>query len=259
MTHRSSLVITPIIGVPLINPGDDLARIVWEALAVNGVELIDDVILVLAQKIISKAEGRLVNLNTIVPSATAKRLSEETGKDARYVELVLGESAEILRKRPGLIIAQHRNGFVCANAGIDHSNVNVEGSGNEDWFLLLPENADASACAFQRCMARYSKKRLGVLITDSHGRAWRNGTVGVSIGTCDVPELVNRIGDHDMLGYELKATIIAAADQLAAAATLVMGEAEEGIPVVHVRGFPYPLRQSSIDEVIREKEKDLFR
>lgn len=258
-SQRNPLVITPIQGIPLISPGDDLSTIILGALAANQIELMGEDILVIAQKIISKAEGRLVNINTVVPSETAIQLSGVTGKDPRYIEMVLGESTEILRSRPGLLIAQHRNGFVCANAGIDHSNVNAVEGNQEDWYLLLPEDADASAAQMQREIWKQTQKHIGIMITDSHGRAWRNGTVGISIGTCDVPELINRVGDHDMMGYELKATIIGAADQLAAAATLVMGEAEEGIPVVHVRGFPYPLRPSSVREVIRDKAKDLFR
>ncbi|NSW51745.1 MAG: coenzyme F420-0:L-glutamate ligase [Anaerolineae bacterium] len=264
MPTRNPLVITPISGLPLVKQGDDLAGILWEGLDKNGISLKDEDILVIAQKVVSKAEGRLVNLQEITPSEKANQLALVSGKDARYVELVLRESAELLRIRPGLLICQHRNGFVCANAGIDHSNVSTSNIASDDssdggWYLLLPENADQSAARLQQGLMIRSNQHIGVLITDSHGRAWRNGTVGISIGTSDVPELVNRIGDRDLFGYELKATIIAAADQLAAAAALVMGEAEEGIPAVHVRGFPYPLRQSSISEVIRPKEKDLFR
>lgn len=259
MTERQPLIITPIKGLPLIQPGDNLAEIIGTGLVENEIRLLDGDIVVVAQKIVSKAEGRLVNLAEVSPSPEAIQLAQETGKDPRFVELLLQESNVVLRNRPGLIIVEHKHGYVCANAGIDHSNVEGDGGNREDWVLLLPEDADNSASLLQKSLSEAFQANIGVLITDSHGRAWRLGTVGVSIGTAGVPELINRIGDYDMFGYQLKATIIAAADQLAAAATLVMGEVEERIPVVHVRGFPYPLRESSISEVIRPKEKDFFR
>ncbi|WP_298004468.1 coenzyme F420-0:L-glutamate ligase, partial [Anaerolinea sp.] len=154
---------------------------------------------------------------------------------------------------------EHRNGFVCANAGIDHSNVMGPWGNPEDWVLLLPEDSDASCRALREQFIQKTQKNIGVMIIDSHGRAWRMGTVGVAIGIAGVPGLVDLRGKPDLYGYRLRITMIGAADELAAAASLVMGQADEGTPVVLVRGFPYPLRESSIQELIRPKELDLFR
>jgi coenzyme F420-0:L-glutamate ligase/coenzyme F420-1:gamma-L-glutamate ligase len=253
------LVVTPLSGIPLIRPGDDLADILLAALDAAGLTLADGDILVLAQKIVSKAEGRLVNLQTVVPSRAAQELAIRTEKDARLCELILRESREILRIRPGTIIVEHRLGFVCANAGIDHSNVRGENGAPEDWVLLLPEDPDRSAAALRRRLEDASGKRLGVMIIDSHGRAWRLGITGTCIGLSGLPALVDKRGDPDLFGFRLRITQIAAADELAAAASLMMGQADEGIPAVHARGFPYPLRESALCELIRPKENDLFR
>lgn len=253
------LCIQPLQAYPLIKPGDDISQITLEILVLNGIHLENDDILVFAQKIISKSEKRLINLKDVTPSKKAIRLAEEIDKDARLVELILSESKSIVRTRPGVIITEHKNGFICANAGIDHSNVEPGENETDHWVLLLPVDADQSAQKIHESIYQETGKKIGVLITDSHGRAWRLGTVGVSIGTAFVPELVNRVGDVDMFGYTLRATIIAAADQLAAGATLMMGEASEGTPVVHVRGFPYSLSSSTLQDIIRPVEKDLFR
>jgi coenzyme F420-0:L-glutamate ligase/coenzyme F420-1:gamma-L-glutamate ligase len=169
-----------------------------------------------------------------------------------------------LRTRPGTIIIEHKLGFVCANAGIDHSNVasplpEGQGKGSEEWVLLLPKNPDQSADKLHREIESKTGRGIGILIIDSHGRAWRNGTVGVAIGISGVPGLVDLRGEKDLFGYILRITMVGAADELAAAASLVMGQAAEGTPVVHVRGFPYMLRESSMKELIRPKEQDLFR
>jgi coenzyme F420-0:L-glutamate ligase/coenzyme F420-1:gamma-L-glutamate ligase len=219
----------------------------------------DSDILVVTQKIVSKAEGRLVNLTTVSPSKEAIELAKRSEKDSRLVELILRESKEVMRVRPGMIIVEHRLGFVCANAGIDHSNVRGECGNPEDWMLLLPEDPDRTALEIRRKIKIATGNRIGVMIIDSHGRAWRLGTIGTVIGISGLPGLVDERGWQDLFGYRLKVTIVAAADELAAAAALVMGEAAEGIPAVHVRGFPYPLRESSLREMIRLKENDLFR
>jgi coenzyme F420-0:L-glutamate ligase/coenzyme F420-1:gamma-L-glutamate ligase len=164
----------------------------------------------------------------------------------------------VLRVRAGLIIVEHRLGFVCANAGIDHSNVSPGGAGGE-WVLLLPQDPDASAHALRLRLQAATGARLGVMIIDSHGRAWRMGTVGVTIGLSGLPGLADLRGWQDLLGYTLRVTQVGVADELAAAASLVMGQAAEGTPVVHVRGFPYPLREASLREILRPKELDLFR
>lgn len=254
-----SLQIIPVKGIPEIKTGDSLSDIILKALDENNLSLQDEDILVLAQKIVSKAEGRFVNLTTITPSAEAYHYAEITQKDPRFIELVLQESRSVLRCRPGTIIVEHRNGFVCANAGIDHSNVMGPWGNPEDWVLLLPEDSDASSRALREQFIQKTQKNIGVMIIDSHGRAWRMGTVGVAIGIAGVPGLVDLRGKPDLYGYRLRITMIGAADELAAAASLVMGQADEGTPVVLVRGFPYPLRESSIEELIRPKELDLFR
>jgi len=254
-----TLTLTPLAGMPLIRPGDPLADILVTSLASGGIALQDNDILVLAQKIVSKAEGRLVNLTTLTPSARAFELAKSSGKDPRLVELVLRESNEVLRVRPGSLIVEHRLGFVCASAGIDHSNVNGQGGNPEDWVLLLPEDPDRSAAEIRHRLEKISGKRLGVMIIDSHGRAWRLGTVGAAIGLSGLPGVVDERGWEDLFGYHLRITVVGVADELAAAASLVMGQAAEGRPAVHVRGFPYPLREGSLDEILRPKAEDLFR
>lgn len=253
------LVLTPLQNIPLIRLGDDLGKILWHALLENGITLRAGDIVVIAQKIVSKSEGRLVNLSEVTPSPRAVELAHLTGKDERFVELVLRESSRVLRYRPGTLIVEHRLGFVCANAGIDHSNVEGPYGNPEEWVLLLPENPDASAQRIRKDLEQRSGVPIGVLIIDSHGRAWRLGTVGVCIGVAGVPALVDLRGRADLFGYQLRVTQVAAADELAAAASLIMGQADERTPVVHVRGFPYPLRESSFSELRRPEEQDLFR
>lgn len=254
-----SLTLTPLHGIPMVQPGDSLVALISEALEKEAISLQDGDILVVAQKIISKAEGRLVNLTEVTPSPRAEELAAQTEKDARFVELVLRESSAVLRTRPGTIIVEHRSGFVCANAGIDHSNVEGLWGNPEDWVLLLPEDSDRSAETLRQGLEQRHGARIGVLIIDSHGRAWRVGVVGVTIGLAGLPAVVDMRGQQDILGYQLRVTLIAAADELAAAASLVMGQAAEKTPVVHVRGFPYPLREGKSSELIRPKAMDLFR
>jgi coenzyme F420-0:L-glutamate ligase/coenzyme F420-1:gamma-L-glutamate ligase len=254
-----TLTLTPLPGIPLILPGADLAQVVLQAVQRARIQLREADILVFAQKIVSKAEGRLVNLAAVIPSPRAVELAETIGKDARLIELILQESREVLRTRPGTIIVEHRLGFVCANAGIDHSNVAGEGDGQDEWVLLLPEDPDASASDLRRRFEEASGVGLGVMIIDSHGRAWRNGTVGVAIGLSGLPGLVDLRGQADLFGFRLRITQVGAADELAAGASLVMGQAAEATPVVHVRGFPYALREASLSELVRPKDQDLFR
>jgi coenzyme F420-0:L-glutamate ligase/coenzyme F420-1:gamma-L-glutamate ligase len=253
------LVLTPLPGIPLIRHGDNLADVIVRAMEANRIRLEDHDILVIAQKIVSKAEGRAVNLASIEPSAQAIELARRTEKDARLVELILQESKEVLRVRPGTIIVEHRLGFVCANAGIDHSNVAGAGESAEEWVLLLPADPDRSAGMLRREIHSRTGKQIGVLIIDSHGRAWRNGTVGMAIGIAGLPGLQDLRGKPDLFGFRLRITQVAVADELAAAASLVMGQAAEGIPVVHAHGFPYALREGSLRELLRPREQDLFR
>ncbi len=254
-----ALTLTPVAKLPLVNPGDDLALIIEQALTQNNLILQDGDILVVAQKVISKAEGRLVNLTTVEVSDEARHYAGVTGKDPRLIELILAESKAVLRTRKNLIIVEHRLGFISANAGIDHSNVPSPWGDPEDWVLLLPENPDESARELRSKLEAKFNCQIGVLIIDSHGRAWRMGTVGVAIGFSGLPGLVNLRGEPDLFDYRLRVTEVAAADELAAGASLVMGQAQEGTPVIHVRGFPYPLREGSLDELIRPKDLDLFR
>jgi coenzyme F420-0:L-glutamate ligase/coenzyme F420-1:gamma-L-glutamate ligase len=173
--------------------------------------------------------------------------------------VILGESRKVLRTRPGLIIVEHRLGFVCANAGVDHSNLAADGSARADRVLMLPEDPDASAHALREHFTRRSGAQLGVLILDSHGRAWREGTVGVAVGVAGFPALMDLRGKPDLFGETLQVTQVGLADEIAGAASALMGQADEGHPVVHVRGLPYPLRNGSLAELLRPEEKDLFR
>jgi coenzyme F420-0:L-glutamate ligase/coenzyme F420-1:gamma-L-glutamate ligase len=254
-----SLVLTALPKIPLVLSGDDLVKIINNGLVEAKIQLQDGDVLVLAQKIVSKSEDRWINLLSIQPSSRAIELAERVEKDPRLVELILRESNQILRIRLGTIIVEHRLGFVCANAGIDHSNVAGEASSDAEWVLLLPENPDASAEYIRHSLEKSTSTHLGVMIIDSHGRAWRQGVVGVAIGLSGIPGLVDMRGQNDLFGYKLRITTIGAADELAAAASLVMGQASEATPIVHVRGFPYPLRQGNLRELLRPKEQDLFR
>jgi coenzyme F420-0:L-glutamate ligase / coenzyme F420-1:gamma-L-glutamate ligase len=254
-----TLTITALQGIPFIRPGDNLAGLILQAIDNSNLSLENGDILVLAQKIISKAENRLVNLAQIEPSVPALELATLSGKDPRIAELILQESHEILRTRIGSVIVEHKLGFVCANAGIDHSNVAGQGNSSEEWVLLLPENPDKSAKDLRDKLQETTGKNLGVMIIDSHGRAWRIGTVGMTIGISGLPGLVDERGWSDLFGYTLQITVVAVADELAAAASLVMGQAAEGTPVVLVRGFPYPLREGSLSELLRPRDQDMFR
>jgi coenzyme F420-0:L-glutamate ligase / coenzyme F420-1:gamma-L-glutamate ligase len=250
-----SLILSSLENIPLIRQGDNLADIVLNA---TNFALLDNDIFVLAQKIVSKSEGRMVNLANVLPSQKAIELASKTEKDARLVELMLQESNEVVRFRKNVIVVEHKLGFICANAGIDHSNVLGDGD-NKDTVLLLPENPDQSAKHIRDEIKKRTNKNIGVMIIDSHGRAWRNGTVGICIGLSGIPAVIDERGWKDLFGYTLQATIIGVADELAAAASLVMGQAAEGTPVVHVRGFPYPLGEGSLQDLIRPKDMDMFR
>jgi coenzyme F420-0:L-glutamate ligase/coenzyme F420-1:gamma-L-glutamate ligase len=254
-----ALVLTPLRGVPLIKPGDDLAVLLSSALASNSIGLVDGDVLVLGQKIVSKAEGRMVDLAKVAPSPEAVRLASEANKDPRVVELMLQESRRVVRVRSGTIIVEHKLGFVCANAGIDHSNVAGPPRAGSEQVLLLPSDPDASAARIRSGLEQRSGRRLGVMINDSHGRAWRLGTVGTCIGLSGLPAMIDERGWKDLFGYTLQNTVVGVADELAAAASLVMGQAAEATPAVHVRGFPYALGNGALRDLIRPASQDLFR
>lgn len=248
------LLLRPLRGVPSIVAGSNLSEIALAALDQSAEKLHEGDVLVFAQKIISKAEGRTVDLASVAPSQRAVNLANETGKDARLVELILRESSEVLRHRSGLLIVLHRLGFILANAGIDHSN--VEGDSN---VLLLPVDPDASASRIRSEVQAKTSLDIGILIIDSIGRPWRLGTVGTAIGVSGIPALLDLRGRLDMCGRPLETTEIGLADELAAAASLVMGQANEGTPIVLVRGLPYFRRNDSARGLLRPKDKDLFR
>ena len=259
MTKISQLILTPLPGLPLISKGDDLVRHIVDGLLRCSIRPQPGDILVLAQKIVSKSEGRLVALEDVKPSQDAHKLARQTKKDPRLVELILKESKRVLRARIGLIIVEHRLGFICANAGIDSSNVaeaNVEGNG---FALLLPMDPDGSAKRIAERMFEETRVHFGVLIIDSHGRAWREGAVGVTIGSAGINPLLDLRGTPDLFGMPLKSTQVGIADEVASAASIMMGQAAEGLPVVHVRGLPYPLGEGSTQDILRDEDKDLFR
>jgi coenzyme F420-0:L-glutamate ligase/coenzyme F420-1:gamma-L-glutamate ligase len=233
--------------------------LILEGLDEAGLRLEPGDVVALAQKIVSKAEGRLVALKDVSPSPEADRLALVTEKDPRLVELILRESRQVLRSRPGLLIVEHRLGFVCANAGVDQSNVAGGRGSTEEMALLLPIDPDSSAAAIRRELERASRARIGVVIIDSHGRPWREGAIGVAIGIAGMPGVLDLRGQPDLFGDPLQVTTLGLADEVAAAASLLMGQSDEGRPVVHLRGLPYPLREGSMREIIRPEEKDLFR
>ncbi|MDP2965710.1 MAG: coenzyme F420-0:L-glutamate ligase [Pelolinea sp.] len=250
---------TQIEGIPLIQAGDNIAEILLYSIKNQEILIEDGDILAVTSKIISKAEDRLVYLNEVQPSEKALELGKIINRDPRLMELVLSESKEIVRATEQAIIVEHKLGFICANAGIDHSNVQGKYGKKEDWYLLLPQVPDQSAERIRDYFKEKTDKDIGVIVIDSHGRPWRKGTVGVIIGTSQVPALVDLRGKSDLFGYHLKISEVAAGDELAGAASMMMGQADEKIPAIHVKGFPYQLRNSSIAEVLRSKNLDLFR
>jgi coenzyme F420-0:L-glutamate ligase/coenzyme F420-1:gamma-L-glutamate ligase len=254
----ATLVLTALPGLPLVQAGDDLCALILPGLQAAGLTLQAGDVLAIAQKIVSKSEGRLVDLAQVKPSARAVELAAVTQKDARFVEVVLSESSEVLRARPNTLIVEHRLGFVCANAGVDRSNVGPHGT-DDGVVLLLPRDPDASCQALRERLRATTGADVAVLINDSHGRAWRTGTVGVALGVAGFPALLDLRGHPDLFDYALQVTQIGLADELAAAASLLMGQADEGRPVIHIRGVPYPFREGTARELIRPKEMDLFR
>lgn len=252
-----SITYTALPGIPLVQPGDDVGALIEAGLARADIVLEDGDVLVIAQKIISKSENRYVDLADVAPSAQAIELAAVTGKDARHIEAVLGESSEVLRVKPNVMIVAHHLGFVMANAGIDESN--IERRDSEDRVLLLPVDPDASCRALKTELDRAFGVSIGVIINDSFGRAWRNGVVGVALGAAGISSLENLVGSPDLFGRTMKVTEVATGDELAAAASLVMGQGAEGLPVVHVRGYQNRGAESDASALIRPKHMDMFR
>lgn len=241
---------------PLISPGMDLAKVLLETLARNSISLENGDILVLAQKIVSKSEGRYLNLREIVPSGEARRLAAICGKDPRLVEAILSESQYVVRCRAGVIIVRHRLGFVLANAGIDHSNLPPES--NKELVLLLPKDPDGSAARLRRELKKRTGKQVGVMIIDSIGRAWRIGTCGAAIGASGFQTVLDLRGQADLFGRKLQSTVLGLGDELAAGASLIMGQASEGTPVVLVRGLKWAEGAGRAADLIRPAHEDLF-
>jgi coenzyme F420-0:L-glutamate ligase / coenzyme F420-1:gamma-L-glutamate ligase len=251
----AAITLTAVPGMPAIGAGDDLAGILGDALAAAGLSPRRGDVLVVTHKIVSKAEGRSVALADATPSARARELAAATGKDPALVEVILSESRAVLRYRPGLIITEHRLGMVIANAGVDQSNVSA-GAGH---VLLLPQDPDASAAALRAALAARFGAPVAVVVSDSVGRAWRNGVVGLALGAAGLPALLDLRGRMDLEGRPLQVTQVGLADQIASAAELLMGEADEGRPVVLVRGLALEGPALPAAALIREREADLFR
>ena len=256
---RPSVVVIPVLGLPLFKAGDDLATLIHTAMEASGEQLLDGDVLVIAQKAISKAEGRTMRLNAVSASREAQELAGVSGKPTEMAELILREASEVMRAVPGIVITRHRTGHVLANAGIDQSN--VEQGARGDVALLWPVDPDASARELRHALQTRTGARIAVVISDSLGRAWRLGTTGHAIGVAGMKPLRDRRGETDLFGRQLQATIIAVADEIAAAASLVMGEAAEGIPAAIVRGATYEPdeEETGVSALLRPVEQDLFR
>jgi coenzyme F420-0:L-glutamate ligase / coenzyme F420-1:gamma-L-glutamate ligase len=253
----TSLEVIALTGLPLIKAGDDLVEMIAASLKQNGVEPQAHDVLIVAQKIVSKAEGRMVDLATIKPSARAIALATEVDKDPRLVEVILSESVRVVRARRNVLIVEHRLGFIMANAGVDQSNVGPADGAQRA--LLLPENPDRSAETLRRGLAAATGINLAVVINDSFGRAWRQGTAGVAIGAAGLPVLIDLRGRPDLFGRKLEVSVIGFADEIAAAASLVMGQSDEAAPVVLIRGLRWSAPESTAASLIRPSNEDLFR
>lgn len=253
----NAVVILPVSGMPELYPGDDLHTILAEALSTSIGDLRDGDVVVVTHKVVSKAEGQMVDLSTVQPGEFASRWAEAWDKDPRQVEVVLRQAKRIVRMHHGLIIAETEHGFICANAGVDASNADV------DKVVILPKDPDASAQAIReslvhRFLADQPDARLGVVITDSFGRPWRNGIVNVAIGVAGLPALADYRGQHDPSGYELRATVLAVADELAGAAELVMHKTHR-VPVAVIRNYEWQAGEGTGRDLVMPEERNLFK
>ncbi len=247
----------PLDGIPMVAEGDDLCALILDAAAASGDTLADGDVLVVAQKIVSKTEGRLVRLADVEPTPRAESLAAETEKDPRVVQLILDESGEVLRARPGLIIVQHRLGMVMANAGIDASNISADGG--KEFVLLLPLDPDASAARLRAELRRQAGVDVAIVISDSVGRAWRVGIVGIAIGAAGLPGVVDERGAPDLFGRPLLVTQTGLADEVASAASLLQGQGGQGRPVVRLRGLSWSAPEGTAADLVRPLEHDMFR
>jgi len=242
---------------PLVEPGDNLLEQVIQCIDAAGLSLLSGDVLVIAQKVFSKAEDRYVHLNQVEAGDEAKRLAQQVDKDPRLVQLILDESVEVVRQRPGAVIVEHRLGYVHANAGIDQSNISSDA--NDERVLLLPVDPDASAASLREGLKRETTAEIAIIMNDSAGRAWRNGTQGFAIGTAGFEPVVDLVGETDLFGRVLQATTVAVADELAAGASFMMGQAAEATPVVLVRGANLTAAETGSAGLIRAREQDMFR
>jgi coenzyme F420-0:L-glutamate ligase / coenzyme F420-1:gamma-L-glutamate ligase len=266
---------TAVTGLPEIEPGADLASLIATALDASRIAPRARDVLIVAQKIVSKAEGRFVELESVTPSDEARRLARLTGKDPRLVELILGETDEIIRAVPNVLIVRHRLGFVMANAGVDRSNVpparsedglrvgaragEHAGDRPRERALLLPRDPDGCALELRRRLIERFETPIGVIVSDSFGRPWRQGVVNVALGSAGLPSLIDRRGERDRSGRALEVTEVAFADAVAAAAALVMGEGAESTPLVLARGLEWDAPERNASALLRPKSEDLFR
>jgi coenzyme F420-0:L-glutamate ligase/coenzyme F420-1:gamma-L-glutamate ligase len=257
LDSMDQITLTAVRGIPLIRPGDDLTGIMLAMLKHNGIALRSGDVLAFTSKIVSKAEGRFVKLAEVIPTARAHWVAAQCHKDPRLVQVILDESESVSRVRPGLLIVRHRLGFVCANAGVDCSNVSADNPAAET-VLLLPADPDASAGYLRQQIEDAERVHIGVVIVDSHGRPHRMGAVGVAVGAAGVPALQDWRGEPDLFGHPLASTEVGLADEIASAASLLFGQAAGGLPVVLVRGVPFELHEGCAGELIRPRELDLF-
>lgn len=255
--RASTVTLTAVPGLPLVKPGDDLCGLLIAAIDQADIAPRSQDVLVIAQKIVSKAEDRYVDLADIVPSARARELAADVDKDPRLIEVILSESEQVVRYKKGVLIVAHRLGFVMANAGVDQSN--IERVDGHERVLILPANPDASCTAIKARLDTHYGVELGIVINDSFGRPWRNGVVGVALGASGIPALLDLVGQPDLFGRPLRVTEVAVADEIAAAASLLMGQARESRPVVHVRGLTWTTAASGAAALVRPRERDLFR
>ncbi|MEC7865985.1 MAG: coenzyme F420-0:L-glutamate ligase [Pseudomonadota bacterium] len=243
--------------IPLIEPGDDLVSILIQTIKEEKIKLRRGDILVIAQKVVSKSENRYVYLNDVTPSSEAIRIAKNSDKDPKLVQLILNESVKVIRQGRGVIVVENKLGFIHANAGIDKSN--IESDTDNPKVLLLPKDPDNSALKIKEEIFRQTELKVGIIINDSSGRAWRKGIVGIAIGSSGVEVLLNLRGQKDLYGNALEITEVGRVDEIASAASLLMGQANEGLPVIIVRGIPETSKVNNVKSILRDKSEDLFR